>query len=231
MIKLAVIIPAAGSGTRMGSRLPKPFIELMGAPILEHTIRSFVEVGIISQILIATSKEWFGVVEKIFQSFSEFGIDMQVVEGGEERQYSIHNAISHIRNDIDLIAVHDAVRPFVKKSQIEQCCTVALEAGGSILAVPAKDTIKKVDEHFVIESTPDRSVLWQAQTPQVFKKDLLISSYKSALESGYLGTDDASLVERFGGQVKVVEGDRENLKITYPIDLEVAKLILRMDKK
>lgn len=231
MAKLAVIIPAAGSGTRMGSRLPKPFIELMGAPILEHTIQSFVKVDAVSQILIATSKEWFRAVEEVFLNFSEPGVDMQVVEGGKERQYSIQNAISYVQKDIDLIAVHDAVRPFVKKSQIEKCCEVALEVGGSILAVPAKDTIKKVDDHLVIESTPDRSMLWQAQTPQVFRKDLLISSYRSAEESGYLGTDDASLVERFGGHVKVVQGDRENLKITYPIDLEVAELILRKDKK
>lgn len=227
MLKLAVIIPAAGSGTRMGSPLPKPFIELVGAPILEHTIRSFIKVDGVTQILIATSREWFEVVEGIFQNFSEPGISMQVVEGGKERQYSIHNAISYIEDDVELIAVHDAVRPFVKKSQIEKCCEVALKFGGAILAVPAKDTIKKVDEDLLIESTPDRSKLWQAQTPQVFQRDLLISSYLSAKKSAYLGTDDASLVERIGGNVQVVEADRENLKITYPIDLEVAELILR----
>lgn len=227
MIKLAVIIPAAGSGTRMGSRIPKPFLMLQNITILEHTIRCFSKMQLVSQIVISTSEEWFDDVGEILGKYKNVGLKLAVVLGGNERQFSIQNGFSVIDKDISLIAVHDAVRPFISEELVTECSLKAQEFGGAIIAVPAKDTIKQVDSSFSIIDTPDRSTLWQAQTPQIFKKELLISAYESALETGFLGTDDASLVERIGGIVKVVEGDRRNLKITYPIDLKIAELILK----
>ena len=224
---MAVIIPAAGSGTRLGSRLPKPFIPLNGKAILEHTIAQFLPVEGISQIIVATSRASFERVESIFENFEGASVELLFVEGGKERQHSIENALKHVNPDIDLVAIHDAVRPFISREKIEHCAKSALEFGGAILAVPAKDTIKKVDSSGIIVETPDRANLWQAQTPQIFKKDLLLKAYKKAKDDNYLGTDDASLVEYFGGKVKIIEGDRKNLKITYPIDLIIAEHIVQ----
>ena len=225
MPKLSVIIPAAGSGERMGSDIPKPFIKVGSKTILEHTISRFLEVSDVVQIIIATSKSYIPEIKSMFGQVSTH-IDLRVVEGGKERQFSIYNALKLVSANSELVAVHDAVRPFIRKHLIEECCDVAAKVGGAVLGVPAKDTIKKVDKDKLIESTPNRSFLWQAQTPQIFQKDLLVKAYKSALEDHFVGTDDASLVERIGGTIQMVEGDREILKITYPVDLKIAELIL-----
>ncbi|MCG8374091.1 MAG: 2-C-methyl-D-erythritol 4-phosphate cytidylyltransferase [Balneolales bacterium] len=230
MLKLAVIIPAAGSGTRMGSRLPKPFIKLGNVPILAHTLSSFLEIPDVVQVIVATSKEWFDEVENIYSSLNAQGVQFAVVEGGSERQFSINNAFSALSEEIELVAVHDAVRPFIKKELIIKCAEEASRVGAAMIGVPAKDTIKKIDENQVVESTPDRRFLWQAQTPQIFKREILEKAYASAIKDGFLGTDDASVVERIGQKVKLVEGDRENLKITYPVDLKIAELILNEEE-
>ncbi len=229
MCKLSVIIPAAGSGERMGSDVPKPFIQVGDKTILEHTISRFLEVSDVAQIIIATSKSYISTIKSMFEQLSS-DIQLNVVEGGSERQFSIYNALKIVSAECELVAVHDAVRPFVRKQLIEECCEVAINVGGAVLGVPAKDTIKKVDGDKLVESTPDRSGLWQAQTPQIFQKELLIEAYESALDQNFIGTDDASLVERIGGTIQMVEGDRENLKITYPVDLKVAELILGVKK-
>lgn len=226
MTKLSVIIPAAGSGVRMGSPVPKPFIELGGKSILYHTLKRFLVCEQLVEVLISCQAEYMPQVKEIFKDLNHSSVEFKIVEGGSERQYSIYNALQQVDERVDLVAVHDAVRPFVKKEQIEECCSVATKYGGAVLGVPAKDTIKKVDRHNIIQETPDRSFLWQAQTPQVFQKELLLKAYENAIKEKLVGTDDSSLVERIGGEVVMVEGDRENLKITYPIDLEVAELIL-----
>ncbi|MEQ8523829.1 2-C-methyl-D-erythritol 4-phosphate cytidylyltransferase [Gracilimonas sp.] len=229
MSKLSVIIPAAGSGERMASDIPKPFLKVGSKTILEHTISRFLEVPDVVQIIVATSKKYIPEIKSIFDQVPTT-LDIQVVEGGKERQFSIYNALKLVSPNSELVAVHDAVRPFVRKQLIEECCSVASKVGGAVLGVPAKDTIKRVDKNKVIEDTPNRSFLWQAQTPQVFQKALLMKAYESALKDHFVGTDDASLVERVGGVIQMVEGDRENLKITYPIDLKIAELILGVEK-
>ncbi|HET8866356.1 MAG TPA: 2-C-methyl-D-erythritol 4-phosphate cytidylyltransferase [Gracilimonas sp.] len=229
MLKLSLIIPAAGSGVRMGSEVPKPFIKIGDKTILEHTISNFLDLPNLVQVIVATSEEYKEVVGSVFKSFAS-DVEFRVVKGGSERQHSIYNALQYLSEDAQLVAVHDAVRPFVRKDLISKCCVVAGKIGGAVLGVPAKDTIKKVDGDGNVEMTPDRSSLWQAQTPQVFQKKLLIEAYEDAIRSNFIGTDDASLVERMHGRIQMVEGDRENLKITYPIDLKVAELILREKK-
>lgn len=213
----------------MASDIPKPFIKVGNKTILEHTISRFLEVPDVVQIIVATSKSYISEIESIFDQIPAT-LNMQVVEGGKERQFSIYNALRLVSQNSELVAVHDAVRPFIRKKLIEECCSIAAKVGGAVLGVPAKDTIKKVDKDKIIESTPNRSFLWQAQTPQVFQKDLLVKAYESALEEDFIGTDDASLVERIGGVIQMVEGDRENLKITYPVDLKIAELILGVEK-
>lgn len=227
MKKKAVIIPAAGSGSRLGSDIPKPFIELCGITILQRSIECFqhLEGGV--EIVVATSKANFDKCTQIFEQISAENLSLKVVEGGNERQHSIWNAIQALSESVELVAIHDAVRPFVSIKHIRQCFEGAQKVGGAILAIPAKDTIKRVDQNHFIVDTPDRSQLWQAQTPQVFKKHIILEAYKLALHEKFLGTDDASLVERMGNRISIVEGDRTNLKITYPIDLKVAELILK----
>ncbi len=209
----------------MVSAIPKPFIKVGEKSILEHTIARFLEFSEVKQIIVATSKSYINEIENIVGHFVT-DVHFDIVEGGKERQFSIYNALKHVGEEIDLVAVHDAVRPFVRVELIEECCRAAEKVGGAVLGVPAKDTIKRVDESLTIQETPNRSFLWQAQTPQVFQRQLLIDAYESAISDGYVGTDDASLVERISGKVQMVEGDRENLKITYPVDLKIAELII-----
>jgi 2-C-methyl-D-erythritol 4-phosphate cytidylyltransferase len=221
----SLIIPAAGSGQRMNLDLPKPFIEIGGISILAHTLRAFKAVEAIRQVIIPTSADYTDMVRSICKA--ELGeLPFKVIEGGEERQFSIMNALNVLDQNKGLVIIHDAVRPFIRKQEIEACMVAAEEDEAAIVAVPVKDTIKETGENMVIESTPDRSRLWQAQTPQIFRASLIRQAYESAINENFLGTDDASLVERLGKKVRIVEGDRLNFKITYPLDLELAKLIL-----
>jgi 2-C-methyl-D-erythritol 4-phosphate cytidylyltransferase len=210
----------------MGSDVPKPFLILSGKTILQRSVECFLSIEGLDQVIVATSKDYLDDCQKIFDKLKGTGVFFLAIEGGTERQYSIQNALNKLDENIELVAIHDAVRPFVHVNHIRNCFKEAAEFGGAVLGVPAKDTIKKVNSEYVVEETPDRSLLWQAQTPQVFKKDLIRKAYTSAITNNFLGTDDASLVERIGGKVKMVEGDRGNFKITYPLDLKVAELIL-----
>lgn len=220
-----MVIPAAGSGSRLKSDIPKPYIEIGGRAIIEYTIDKFLAVEGISHVVIATSATYLNRAEQILEQIVPDHIKSDVVKGGKERQDSIYNALKTIKS-AQLVAIHDAVRPFITPSQIKYCCISASKEGGAIIAVPAKDTIKQVDDEQSIQHTPDRSRLWQAQTPQIFQREIIEKAYEQAAEDRFMGTDDASLVERIGVTVKVVEGGRENFKITYPLDLQVAKILL-----
>lgn len=148
------------------------------------------------------------------------------VKGGEERQHTVYHALGRV-SEVDLVLVHDAVRPFVQLKQIEACCRAAWEHGAAALGVPVRDTIKRIDGRFFVQETPERKRLWKAQTPQVFKKNLLLEAYEKAMRERYIGTDDASFVENIGQAVKMVEGDHSNYKITYPLDLRLARLQIK----
>lgn len=225
----ALIIPAAGSGSRLGTATPKPYVQLRGQAILERTIRRFLSLRALQQVLVATSSEFVGVARQLLGAILPESIEGCVVEGGRERQHSIYNAL-RMSADVDLVLVHDAVRPFVQPDRIEACCRAAAETGSAILGIPAKDTIKRIDEHQLILETPPRSAMWQAQTPQVFRKKILAEAYEQAVEDGFTGTDDASLVERLGHPVKMVRGSRMNIKITYPYDLELANILIENEE-
>jgi len=222
---IVLIIPAAGSGSRLGTDIPKPFIEIAGKSILEHTLEKFWDLPELSKVIIATSEIYLGKVEKMLAPAMPEDIALEVVRGGEERQHSIYNALI-ASGDSDYTIVHDAVRPFVKTGHIKDCFKAAVEVGASVLGVKAKDTIKRADKENVILETPSRKMLWQAQTPQIFKTSILLEAYQRARRDNFVGTDDASLAERLGKQVKMVKGDRMNFKITYPLDLKLAEILL-----
>lgn len=224
-LQFALIIPAAGSGTRLGKETPKPYLEIAGKTVLEHTLSRFLYIEGIEEIVIPTSDAYtdltYNILNRVFPDKH-----VKVVPGGKERQDSIRNALAEISSDIRLVAVHDAVRPFVDPQTIEACFNKAAETGAAIVAVPAKDTIKVAGPQYFVVNTPERKNLWQAQTPQIFEKNLLLNAYDAALENSFTGTDDASLVEKAGGKVALVEGTRENFKITWPLDLQLAELLL-----
>lgn len=209
----------------MDRDLPKPFLEIAGRTILEHSLSRFVHLPGLREVILPVSGAFMERSAGILESVMPDSIECRCVEGGKERQHSVANALS-VLSETDLVIIHDAVRPFVKKEQIEQCCTAAARMGGAVLGVPVKDTIKKVDSDRMIVKTPDRKGLWQAQTPQVFRRGILLEAYRQAEDDNFYGTDDASLVERTGNRITMVEGSRSNFKITFPLDLQLATLLL-----
>lgn len=213
----------------MQKEIPKPYLKIAGLSILEHTLRPFVLLNGLRQVIIATSDEYIASAEEILGNVFPEKMGVKVISGGDQRQHSIYNALQEV-GLVNLVMVHDAVRPFATKQEIEKCCRGAEQFGAAILGIPAKDTIKRIDENQFVQDTPDRSSVWQTQTPQVFQKELLVEAYEDAVNTGFLGTDDASLVERLGKSVKMVRGSRSNFKITYPLDLELAKLIVGKNK-
>jgi len=226
--RLALIIPAAGSGSRMKAELPKPFLEVNGKPILYHTLNSFGKIEGLAKVVVVVHPGYSSQADEILKSlFYNTKVSYQIAEGGKERQYSILNGLQKVEDDVELIAVHDAVRPFVDPRDVEKCCKVAAENGGAVLGVRARDTLKQVDKNNVILNTPDRSLFWQAQTPQIFRLELFKKAYETAMKKNTIATDDASLVEKIGGKVVMVEGNSLNIKITYPEDLIFAEKILQ----
>jgi 2-C-methyl-D-erythritol 4-phosphate cytidylyltransferase len=228
-ISKALIIPAAGAGSRMQKETPKPYLQLSGKAILEHTVRRFLPLDGLQQIIVATAEEHQQAANEILRKVVPSKLIAECVVGGNERQDSIYNALQQI-SAVDLVIVHDAVRPFVTLQQIKNCCKAALDIGGAVLGVPAKDTIKRIDGQQMITETPSRKFLWQTQTPQVFRRELILEAYEQAKMDGFTGTDDASLVERLGAKVKMVQGARSNFKITYPLDFQLAQLLIKKEQ-
>lgn len=213
----------------MGTDIPKPFIRIGGSPIMVHTLRRLLEYEPVTEVAIACPGSWMERVDNLVRPLcKEAGVDYYVVEGGKERQHSVYRGLQAL-DEPGLVAVHDAVRPFVQPEKIRECCRKADEEGAAILAVPVRDTLKVVNSDASIRKTPDRRKFWKAQTPQIFRTGLLREAFQKARERGKLGTDDASLVEWLGHKVYVVEGSRDNVKLTYPEDLERAAQ--RLNKK
>lgn len=222
------IIPAAGSGSRFGGQIPKQFIEIAGAPIIVHTLRRFEECEVIGAIVVALRREEIERFEKAL-SVHEIRKPVRLVAGGAERSDSILNALGAAKEfQPDVVAVHDAVRPFVTPERISAVITRAREIGAAILAQPATDTIKEVEDG-LIRRTLDRRRIWRAQTPQAFRYDLLMRANEDARAANLpaaMATDDSFLVERLGAPVAIVEGMANNIKITTPEDLILAEKLL-----
>ncbi|MCC5941519.1 MAG: 2-C-methyl-D-erythritol 4-phosphate cytidylyltransferase [Balneolaceae bacterium] len=223
--QLALIIPAAGKGERVGSEIPKPYLKIADKTILEYTLSRFKGVSGLGEVIVSTSEKYLTITEELLKDVFP-DITTHAVLGGEERQDSIRNALQMISGKTGLIAVHDAVRPFVSKDDIENCISEAVLWGGAVLAMPAKDTIKVSGIDREIVKTPDRDTLWQAQTPQIFWAALFREAYDYAETNRFLGSDDSSLIEKIGGKVVLVEGSSKNFKITFPLDLQIAEYLI-----
>lgn len=239
-MKVLVIIPAAGLGTRMAplakqGKKPGPskqFAEIGGVPILILTLRKFAAADAVKEIYVALPK---GEAEH-FQSRLEkerLGKKVTLVEGGENRQQSVANALAQVKAEAeDIVLVHDAVRPFVDAEIIRSVIAAAQKHGAAIAGVPAVDTVKQVErtaEGAIVTSTIPRERVVQVQTPQGFRFALIKKAFDDALADGFTGTDEASLVERAGHEVAVVMGSARNIKITTPADLELAEFYLAQE--
>ena len=218
-----VIIPAAGQGKRMGAGKNKLFLELDGKPLFIHTLEIFEKDEDCSEVILVINEHEKAEFQRCLQMFRITKV-AAFAPGGDERQYSVFHGVQAIEED-GIVLVHDGARPFVDIDLIHSLVEAAQKHGASIPAVPVKDTVKKVIGNKVKE-TVERSSLWAVQTPQAFRMSLLREAHESALSDHFFGTDDASLVERLGHDVIIVEGNYDNIKLTTPEDLFVAETIL-----
>lgn len=220
--KVTVIVAAAGVGKRMKLGYPKQFLEWNGKPLFITPLEVANNCSLVDDIIVTTNKENVEIVKDLCRKFKITKLKA-VTPGGKERQNSIYNALLCDENS-DIILVQDGVRPFLKEKYIKECCDiVAKEKKGAIVGVKVKDTIKIINENMEVVSTPLRENLIAVHTPQAFPGNILKAAYKKAEEDEFLGTDDASLVERMGYPVKIVPGDYDNVKITTQEDLKFLK--------
>jgi 2-C-methyl-D-erythritol 4-phosphate cytidylyltransferase len=202
----------------------KQFLSIGGAPIFVHTIRRFAAAASISEILVAVRESDQDDVAALLAAES-FAKPVRVAPGGQNRQESVKNCLALVAPDVEIVAVHDAVRPFVTAELIDQVVEQASRDGAVILGVPAVDTVKRVDQR-IVHATLPRETIMLAQTPQAFRADLLRQAYAAAERDGFTGTDEASLVEHLGHDVHVMMGSPRNIKITRPSDLQLAQFYL-----
>lgn len=227
MGKVVALIPCAGQGKRMGGHVSKQFMEVDGRPLLAYTLAQFEKHPLIDNLVLVTREEdidycWQEVIKK--EAFTKV---TQIVPGGRERQDSVYQGLLALSEETDWVVVHDGARPLISTAAISAVLKTAWAKGAAIIGVPAKDTIKMVNPDFTVQMTPPREFLWHVQTPQVFPRELLMRAYREAAEHGWQGTDDASLVERLGVKVHMVQGDYNNIKITTPEDFVFLQEILR----
>ena len=226
-MKTVAIISAAGYGKRMGQ--PKQFLELSGKTILEQTLAVFEAAKVIDEIILVVNQEDVERGKKL--KFSKL---KKNVAGGKERQDSVFNGLKALPDDADIVAIHDGARPFVSSEIIENAVAEAVKSGAVVVGVPVKDTIKEIQNpndkiqtrnDIIINKTLERKMLWQAQTPQVFKREIIVKAYE-AQGTRLKAMDDAMLVEKIGIPVKMIMGSYDNIKITTPEDLIFAQAII-----
>lgn len=224
----AAIIVGAGKGLRMNSTIPKQYLRLNNLPVIVYSLKAFVACDKINEIYLVVSEAEAEFCQETILSSLDIAKPVNVVIGGKRRQDSVYNGLLAMEGHGDIVAIHDGVRPFVQPSQIDECITKAEAFGACMLGMPVGDTLKRVGSSNIIERTVLRDNMWQAQTPQAFKYQLIRAAHEKATEEGFAGTDDASLVERYGGQVRILKGSATNIKITHPEDLAVAEALLSL---
>lgn len=233
-MKVVAIIAAAGLGTRMQQDTPKTYLELAGKPILIHTLEVFEKVPEVHEVLVVVHPEDLEFCQEEVVDHYSLKKVLRLIPGGKERQDSVYNAMKFLRkeeDDLDVVLVHDGVRPLVDPAHVAQVVAAARRHGGAILGVPCQDTLKKVNSRGEVAATVDRQKLWQVQTPQAFRAALLWRAFQGAMERGFYATDEAALVEALGETVVMVPGSPLNLKITTPDDLKMAEAILASRQK
>ena len=228
---IAAIIVAAGEGRRMDTAIPKQFLPLSHRPVLAHTVLKFEDCDIVDQICVVASAQDLETCRKQVLEPLDLHTPVKLVVGGEVRQASVQKGLEALPTETNWVVVHDGVRPFVSPEQIRACIDGARDNGACILGIPITETLKKVTASGEIETTLKREILWRAQTPQVFAFEMLCHAHRMAADEGFVGTDDAVLVERLGQRVAIIPGSRFNIKITTPEDLALSEFILQRSVK
>lgn len=221
----AAVIVAAGSGRRMGTSVSKQYLLLGGKEILAHTVGKFEKSTAIDEVILVVSREDFSRVRQMAAAYGWKKL-AAVVQGGAERQDSIWNGLTQVNESAEVILLHDGVRPFATEEMIRESIQTAREMGACAVGVPVKDTIKLCGEDGITLGTPERSRLWQIQTPQTFRREVIFQAFEKARKDGFRGTDDTSVAEYAGFPVKVIPGSYRNIKITTQEDLLIAKAFL-----
>lgn len=224
-MKTYVIIPSGGLGKRTNSPLPKQYLQFHGKELIAYTLQVFQSSNQVDEIVVAAQNKYFPILESIKTNFSLTKFTC-LVEGGEERQHSVHNALRSLNaNDDDIVIVHDAVRPLLSKEIIYDSVQTAKNFGAAVVAIKAKDTLINGNDSVV--SYIDRSEIYYAQTPQAFKYKILLDAMKKAKEDNFIGTDESMLVHRIGYDVKIVIGSALNFKVTTDEDIKLLSMILK----
>jgi 2-C-methyl-D-erythritol 4-phosphate cytidylyltransferase len=228
-MKADAVIVSAGKGLRFMEGKKKQFHFLGGKPILAHTLDKFEACPLIRSIRLVVGREDMDYCLKEIVEKYKFQKVAKIVPGGKRRQESVKNGINALPKDGDIVAIHDGVRPFITRAMIEDSIHSAVRYGAVVLAMPVKETIKVSNLDGTVLKTLDRESLWQIQTPQTFQVNVIKEAYYRATEDGFIGTDDASLVERLGVKVHILPGSYTNIKITTPEDLLLANLLFKMN--
>lgn len=215
--KIGVVIVAAGKGTRMKSSVSKQFLHIQHKPIIVHTLERFTQFEDIDDLVMVVGSHDMEHMQQLLKQYA-MADHVRLVTGGSERQDSVYQGLLHLSNDVEWVVVHDGVRPFVSERVFRACLNGAQQTDAAIAAIPVKDTVKVVIDG-TVQYTPDRQSLWAIQTPQAFRFSSLIFAHLQAGKEGFLGTDDAMLMERAGYKVRIIEGSELNVKITTPEDL------------
>ncbi len=219
---LAAVIVAGGTGSRFGGDTPKQFLKINGKEIISHTLSVFENCSFVDKIIIVCHGDYLDFCNSLSSMLKK---DAVVVKGGKTRQESVYLGIKNANTKY--VLVHDAVRCLVEETHIEKLYNELLKGNSCTLAVKVKDTIKQADEKNLVTNTPQRSKLWQIQTPQAFLTQELIAAHEYAIKSGFEGTDDCSLMEYYGKKILLVEGSYKNIKITTKSDMEIAKVFMK----
>ena len=223
-MKASAIIVAAGSGVRLGSNVPKAFVKIAGRTMLSYSLATVRQINSIEELVI-TVPEGFEHAARDEVSAAGLSIPVKITVGGIERQDSVRIALELTSAESDLVIVHDAARPLATLAIFEACLSAASRAGAAIAAIPVSDTLKRVADS-AITATIARAGLWQAQTPQAFRRAVLVAAHQRAVREKIAATDDADLVERAGARVEVVEASTTNIKITTPSDLAIVEALI-----
>lgn len=214
----------------MGMLLPKPFLPVAGVPLFIHTLWHLTRSSLIKKIILVVAAERELLCRKLLEESGPLPVPLMVVHGGEERQDSVRLGLAALDSTCDVVVIHDAARPFITAEIVERSVAVAGEYGGALVAIPARDTLKRVNQEQCVVATVPRQELWLAQTPQTFRVEAIREAHLRAHALGVTATDDAALFEWAGGQVKIVPGEFRNFKITTPEDLQLAEAILQAEK-
>jgi 2-C-methyl-D-erythritol 4-phosphate cytidylyltransferase len=222
------IIVAAGEGRRMRSPTPKTFLPIAGRPLVLRTLDQFFSARNIEKVILVVAGQEIRSCEALIQGDPNLSHQSWILQsGGPSRQESVRRGLEKLDSDCEIVAVHDGARPFISSALIDRCVDEAYRVAAVVIGVPVRDTIKVVSETHWVHATPDRNMLWEIQTPQVFNRKLIVEAHEWGKRQSIEATDDAMLVERMGKPVFLLEGERTNIKITTPEDILLAETLLQ----